>query len=92
MKYKDGLNKKEYDSLTVDAIEASQLKNVSNNDVSVYDRVDDTSKDFAKLDDVTIGTKAESSEFPVYSEMQRFCKDIPINDADYRKNLGNRQK
>jgi len=35
--------------------------------------------DFAKLDDVTIGTKAESSEFPVYSEMQRFCKkhDIP---------------
>lgn len=26
MKYKDGLNKKEYDSLTVDAIEQSQLK------------------------------------------------------------------
>jgi len=37
-------NKHDFDSETIDKIDASQLKNVSNNDVSVYDRVDDTSR------------------------------------------------
>ena len=70
-------NKHETDEITISKIEASQLEH-TNNDVSVYDRVNDTSKDFAKLDDVTIGTKGDS-EFAVMPEMQRFSKkhDIP---------------
>jgi hypothetical protein len=84
------MNQKDEIKKVIDQIDQSQLVH-SDNRVSVYDRVDDLPKDFAKLDDVTIGTKGES-EFPIMPEMKRYCKDTPINDSDYRKNLGNRQK
>ena len=42
--------------------------------------IDDVAKDFAKLDDVTIGTKGES-EFPLMPEMNRFCKKHEIPES-----------
>ncbi|MFB3888291.1 MAG: hypothetical protein ACE14S_02295 [Candidatus Bathyarchaeia archaeon] len=56
-------------------------------DFPVEKHVDDVSKDFAKLDDPTIGTKGES-EFPDAPSMARFAKKHVIDEGEIRKNEG----
>ena len=87
--YTDKRTQKETINADLALIEQDQLSH-SNNDVNVYDRVDDTSKDFAKLDDVTIGGQAKETEFPVYSEMDRFSKKHEISQDEYKQNKGNK--
>jgi hypothetical protein len=72
------MNQKDEIKKIIDQIDQSQLAH-SDNSVSVYDRVDDLPKDFAKLDKPSDeGTKGES-ELPLIPEMSRYCKkhDVP---------------
>jgi hypothetical protein len=85
------MSKRQYEDKTISKINQDQLTH-TNNGVFVEKFLDDSPKDFAVLDDVTIGTKGESEMSPHYSETKRYAISIEINDCDYRKNLGNRQK
>ncbi len=90
-------NKHDTDSDTIDQIDQSQLEHSVNN---IDVRAIAESKDL----DNRVAFSGENKNYGAetkgkidrlnenFVESKRFAKDIPINEGNYRKNLGNRQK